>query len=394
VVFEKAYSPSSWTRTAIASLLTSRHPFEHRVLTEKQHEVLDPEALTLAEFLADRGHKTALFYTNPHYKFGVDQGFSYTDYVWNDAADRVVDRADRWLAENADEPFFLLIHFMDPHDKYEYHAEFPFTFKSFQLRWVMQLYEDAGGGGGFGDSCANRTEHKGITDDGLAEFQAAYDGEIAFTDLQIGRLLDSLEAHGHKEDTLVIITADHGEEFLDHGGFWHGCTLYDELIRAPLLIQASALPPRRINQLVSLVDVFPTIVDLIDGESLPALELSGQSLLPLMLGEPWQERPVVSATAFRGAPQHAVISGQYKLILHTENDQRELYDLRFDTGERLNLLTATAAPGRSQALAAAVEAELRALGYGQPRPINYGRTEAIADEELLRQLEALGYVGD
>lgn len=334
-VFERAYSTSSWTRPAIASLLTGKHPTELGIMSEGGKHRLSEHATTLPELFADLGYETAGWYTNPHFKFGMEQGFRERNYRPTDDAEKVYDEVVSWVTQQAQSRYFLLVHTVDPHDVYKHHEEFPFAPQKSKMRTVAYLFPKSGSG--IGGSCSNRDKARALSDEELAEMRACYDQEVAFTDRQIGRLVDALEETGQMDRTIIVFSADHGEEFRDHGSYWHGCTLYDELVRVPLLIYVPGTMGRRIQAPVSIVDLYPTLVDLITPPALEEIDVSGRSLRPLLEVAPWKSPPVYATTEFRGPLRQMVILGDRKLVSSPSATDIEAYDLGRDPKETKNL---------------------------------------------------------
>ncbi len=166
-----------------------------------------------------------------------------------------------------------------------------------------------------------------------------YDGEIAYTDHQIGRLLDGLAELGLQQKTIVALLADHGEEFLEHGGTRHGRVLYNEVIKVPLIIYVPTFKGKRINQEVSCLDLFPTLLNLAGLR--PPREMDGVSLVPLMLDKGTHHRRAVYSQHINlwnwDLLKAAIIKDGWKLIYTVEGNQYELYDLNADPGEQDNL---------------------------------------------------------
>jgi arylsulfatase A-like enzyme len=206
---------------------------------------------------------------------------------------------------------------------------------------------------------------------------------------QLGRLLDGLDALGLAQDTLVVLTADHGEEFLDHGGFEHGHTLYQELLRVPLFVRLPGVvaPGSVVQEPVGLVDVAPTLCELA-GLS-PPRSFGGRSLVPLLRGEPLAPRAHLAHGNFWGDPLTSWTSGDLKLILtpaRGEDPERvELYDLARDPGERRDL--AAERPDEVRRLRDELEAVRAHLAAGA------GGAPVELDSATRARLEALGYLG-
>lgn len=333
VVFDRAYAASSWTRSSIASLLSSMWPDEHGILSESMDERLAASVYTLPEILRDNGYTTAGWYTNPHFRFGLEQGLTERNYRPGGSADWVYRGAVSWLHHyDRKKPFFLLLHNIDPHDVYRYHREFPFAPKDSQFRKVSDWFPNARFG--VGKSCSNPI--LSLPEGGIEEMEACYDQEVAYTDHHLGKLLSTLGKLGLMKNTVIIITADHGEEFLDHGGLWHGCTLYDELVRIPLIVYIPRIEHRRITIPVSSVDLYPTLIDFALPAKLAELQLSGQTLRPSLEGRKQPRVPAYMATRFRGPLRQAVVLGRYKMIKRA-GEKARLYDLLADPNERHEL---------------------------------------------------------
>lgn len=383
-VFENARSTASWTRPAIASLLTSEYSFVHGIYRESNENRLSRSTPTIQRMLRNHGFRTEAILTQPHYRFGMDRDFDAIRIEANRSAELVYDEAIEFLDQHGDRPFFLLIHNLDPHDHYEFHQGFSERPESSQLRTTRDLLPAQVDGNHIGfDSPLNRVVP--LDPAQLAELEDNYDGEIRYLDHHFGRLLDALEERGMLDETLLIVTADHGEEFLDHGSYWHGGTLHEELVRVPLLVRAPGLGSGHVAAPVSLVDVLPTVAEWV-GAPTPKTA-RGRSLLPLMRGEPAEPRPLFSATGFRRKRiEQSVVMGGKKLIRFEDGqfialydldaDPLEQYDLGPDDPDRSALEARLPPPRRPTADAAAPPLELdattknalRALGYATNSP--------------------------
>ena len=260
-------------------------------------------------------------------------------------ADRVTDTALRWLRGQGRRPVFLLVHYFDPHWPYAppetYRALFPDGYRG----PLDTSYDSISK---FLDPLTP------IPDDYRDHLIDRYDGEIRFVDDQIGRLLDGLAASGRASRAWVVVTADHGEEFKDHGSMGHGRRVYEETIRVPLMIGRAAatgaaavdapgpggvVAGSRVSVPVSGIDLFPTITALA-GAPAPA-GLQGVSLAPALAGgsgaTPSPDRPLVCETIRLNAHLKAVRRGRLKLIQSMDENRSELYDLIADPRERRDL---------------------------------------------------------
>jgi arylsulfatase A-like enzyme/Tfp pilus assembly protein PilF len=363
VVFDQVMTAAPLTLPAHSSIMTGHFPPKHGV-RDNGGFFLGPEAVTLAEILAERGYQTGAavgaFVLDS--KWGLDQGFgTYQDDFDLSAVkamslasvkrpgNEVVDLALAWMEGVADQRFFAWLHLYDPHAPYE--SPEPF-----------------------------RSEYRGHP----------YRGAIAFTDAQVGRVFDFLEARGLSENTVVIVTADHGEGLGEHGEETHGFFVYESSMRVPLIVRAPGrgLTPRRVSQPVRTVDIMPTVLDLLG--MAPGQPVEGVSLLPLMSGETGE----LALEGYGEAmyPLHhygwsaltAIRSDRYKLI---DAPRPELYDLDRDPGELTNLFDAR----RSVADAMLRQHRDRTRRMEDDAP-DAVQTEDV-DPETRARLAALGYVG-
>ncbi len=400
VVFERACAHAPWTLPSVATLLTSLHPQEHGAggwldlsglaaggPTRPRFHGLDAEIETLAERFHDAGYATAAVFNVDFLaeSFGLTQGFAHVDTLWSNnnrdvrtAAGTTAAALD-WLAANRRRPFFLMVHYFDPHAVYAPPPAFRRRFAAPRDR----TSDDAV----FGtrqDLLGLRGGRIELDHAVLARAERLYDGEIAYTDSEIGHLLAGLDELDLRSSTLAVVTADHGEEFLDHGGFEHGHTLYDELLRVPLILALPAvLPPQRVARRVRLIDVAPTLCEL---TGVPAASsFTGRSLFAAE-AEP-ADRPVLAHGNFWGPPWVSWYSGPYKLILTpgpAGAETAELYVPAQDPGEQHDL--SSAEPQVVKRLKAELQAERRWLGA------RARGTEIELSPEERERLRALGYL--
>jgi len=387
--FERAYAPVPTTGPTHATLFTSLHPLRHGVLNNA--EVLSAEHETLAELLAAQGYDTAAFVGSYilDAKFGFDQGFALYEAEFQEEgstalargvvghtakggtdrrAERTTELAIDWLEKGRDpeRPFFLFVHYFDPHFPYGAPDDF---------------------------LASQRAERAASGEEPWSP--ASYDGELLYVDAQIGSLLDRLDALGLGEQTLVVVTADHGESLGEHGHIGHGLHLYEEAVRVPLLLRFPGRIPEAlvVEAPAATVDLVPTILELLDLRS-PSAEHQGESLATALRagGALDAERPVylqrrrfrvrkVGATPVRGE-KLGVVAGRWKYIEAPDEDSRELYDLQADPAEGENLVDAR--PEKAAELSRLLSS-WRGEQVGTPR----AATE-ISDDDRER-LRALGY---
>lgn len=359
ILFEEALSPIPLTTPAHSSLLTGTYPPTHGVRLNNGH-ALAASSITLAERLHDAGYKTGAFVggfpLDPG--FGLSQGFDTYDAHFTKAsetsssvaertADEVAAPAIAWLDRNAAGPFFLFVHFFDAHLPYEPPPPFASTY----------------------------------ADD-------PYAGELAYVDAALGKILDRLHALSLDGDTLVVVTADHGEGLNEHGEKSHGYFIYQSTQHVPLVMRIPGGPKgRRVAERAGLVDVMPTILDLAGVK--PSRPLQGASLRAAIAGERAADRPrgiyceSLVATQFGCASLSGLVEGGWKYILAP---RPELYDLANDPGEGHNVVDA------QPAIALRMRERLQTMRQELEAGASEGG-EAAPDPDAVARLQSLGYVG-
>ena len=381
VVFDRAFSSSSWTVPAFASMLTGLPPSAHGAGFEVEGAAQFWERTALREGVAsltqrlDRnGFRTIGFLSNAFLepRFGLDRGFdAYHLYERERGADHAIDAALEWISANGDEPFFMLLHFMEPHAPYAPPEAFRgrFTGES-EFRKVEPLKVRR----------ARASVYEASDRDYLV---GRYDEEIAALDERLERLFDGLGERW--SDTLIVFASDHGEEFLEHGSFDHGHSMMQELLHVPLMLWAPGVEPRRVDAPVSLADVTPTILEAVGLPWEVRSPVAGRSLWGLVSGdEAGPERDLLAEGLLFGSDRKALIRWPYKLVLDPSTGERRLVDLVADPEERRDI-----APERPE-LADEMEEALRARteAAGERSAVSAGEVGA----ETARELEALGYV--
>ncbi len=357
VLFERVASPAPATLPAVTSILSGLHPYHHGVRYNNYYRVGDGIPL-LSEAFSRAGYRTAAFVSAYvlHSSFGLSRGFDLYDeqfaagrknLVGLDAtagserqAAETTAGALRWLAESR-EPFFLLLHYFDPHYPYQPPA----------------IYD--------------------------GRFNSAYDGEIANVDLNIGRLLTFLRERDLLDNTLLLVTGDHGEGLAEHNEDTHAFNQYDTTLRVPLIIRFpdGAHAGRRIKPLVRLIDIAPSLLDYAGLE--PWATLDGESLLPLLTRQAGGSRPAYAEAVapyieFRWPIIFSLNSGRYKLIL---KKRPELYDLYYDPGETRDLAM------EKQELVAEMSGAIRKFYAAPGAVIVTGKLKTEEKQKLL----SLGY---
>ncbi len=306
--FEKAFSPSPWTKTAVGSILTSLYPHEHGAY--KWADNLNNQSLTLTEIFRNKNYRTFSAQANGLItsRYGFHQGFQIYKEMTNDLAENLTDEFVTWLNRNKRRPFFAYLHFMDTHYPYKVPGHYTRTYAS------------------EGQSALNLDELKSqdirlLTEMGMAQNDKdhivdLYDDSIVYFDIHFGRIIDALRANQILDKTIVILLADHGEEFWRHGSFGHGHTLYNELLHVPLLIRyTKILPAKKVPFPVQLIDLYPTILSLtrVDSDH----EIKGKDLLPAILNDREAKRVIYFEGILHGGEKRGVYKDGWKLIQNT-----------------------------------------------------------------------------
>jgi len=395
--FTNCQAQSSKTRPSVTSILTSLYPPAHGV--EKKMDGYPPDLVHFPQILGEMGYSTVGLINNINLTpfFGFDHGFDVYRYLEpslyfgaNDDASNLViygtarklmekaragiyhvrhyywegeavaNLTSRWLTASPPQPFFLWVYLMDPHDPY---FEHPYNGKA-----------------------TARVVNPDPPIEQLPVLFDRYSGEVRYMDEQVGRILSALQASGKAENTIVIFTADHGEEFLDHGGWWHGTTLYQEAVHVPLIIRLpqNCLAGTVRNDPVMGVDIAPTVLDLV---SVPRPETWAG--IPLFSEVADSDRVRFSEVDHEGNQVRAIRQGDWVWIEANPGNPRglpgfALYNLATDPGEHAdvsprnpvvmaqmrNLLMDVRAKALAQkgvipqmAIDQATEERLRALGY-------------------------------
>jgi arylsulfatase A-like enzyme/Flp pilus assembly protein TadD len=364
VLFQKAYTPVPITLPAHASLFTGTYP-----MVTGMHDFsgnrLSPDQPTLASLLRAQGYSTAGIVGAAvlDSRFGLDSGFDYyydefdfsrLDEQNLDAmerpADVVTDRALAWLGQNSSKPFFLFVHLYDPHHPYLPPAPYDAEYRN-----------------------------------------NPYDGEIAFVDAQIGRIMSFLAERDLYDPTLIVLASDHGEGLGEHGEETHGLFIYTTTLQVPLIVKLPArqsVARKQVAVPVSLIDVLPTVLQL-TGNAVPG-HVQGKSLLPLMLGRDEKLHDGLYAESylprihFNWSELRSIRVGDYHFI---RAPRPELYDLSKDPGERRNLHANE--KERAEVLRATLSELVKEYTPGEGAQ---SAEESPLDPVLSERLKSLGYV--
>jgi arylsulfatase A-like enzyme len=348
MVYTNAYSNAPWTKPSVATLFTSLYPQVHGII-DSSH-VLPNTALTIAELLRNDGYRTFFINGgNPFVdnRFNFNQGFDYYHYLSHktkSAAD-VTHSLLSQLVTRKHEKFFAYVHYMDAHAPYNTN-EYNNFFREKPDEQVFLNRKIPKG-----DVIRKMTANDELTEQHKRDVIALYDGQIRYIDDNIQRILTFLQQEHLFENTVVIVTSDHGEEFWEHNNFEHGHTLYNELIRVPLIISGGTIESSNITARVSLIDVLPTVLDMTD-IPVDSLNLQGVSLLKTVQhNDNSRLLPVFATGTLYGNEKYCLIRGNKKMIVTSDkkegkwdligyrNENRsELYNVPTDADEHENLI--------------------------------------------------------
>lgn len=348
VSFANHYAVASWTVPSFMSYFTSLYPSEHGVVnkfsaytpTEKKISNLaeiSPEVQTLAQAFKEAGYKTGGFTGDAGVNsvFGYAQGFDvYTDEVAFGSVGNSSQHALKWLDENEGEPFFMFLHGYDAHG---------------QFSGIDETYESRFGEKGEFEITPSR--QRDLREQGLAEGDLTmsegevqawndwYDSKILDADERIGSFLEEMEKRGLLGSTVVVVISDHGTEVYDHKRLDHGYSLYNELIRVPLVVAVPGQEKSRlIKTQVRSIDLAPTLFAItgIDINEVWESQVQGKSLISVITGEDKTNRPVFSETDYRNFTHKRsyIDEDGWKLIYTLETGGSELYNIRKDPMER------------------------------------------------------------
>ena len=377
-VFDNAVATAPWTLPSMASQMLSRYPMYHGAVMETLSANEDP---SLFERLAEEGFAVVGVTANPYIcaERSLARGFDAL-FATDGRATEVNSLALRALDLSLGGDLALFVHYMDPHTSYHPPPPYDRMFDDPAYRGVVQ-----------GVTNFDKV-YPVISSADTEHLKALYDGEIAFTDTAISHLVRELEARGLVRDAVIAYTADHGEEFRDHGSWAHSRTLYQELVHVPFALRVPGVPPGRIAQPVSLVDLAPTLLDAFGIPSPPTFQ--GRSLLPLLRGKAVSMTDAFAETILTPDRNQLVAlrSANWKYVLTVPRDRdpepvplrEELYDLATDPGERLNRASSPeCAPLRRRTLAYLSHAR----AHSHPGP------PAVLDPQAIEKLRAWGYGG-
>lgn len=385
--FKNAYTTMPTTLPAHASLFTSLYPTQLNI--RRNGEKVPAEVTTLAEILKSSGYTTTAFVSAVvlDERYGISQGFeTYEDNFGKynqQTAGNTLAKTVSWLKNHNNDPFFLFVHFYDPHTPY--YAPDPFR-KKFQAPNRPQPPEL--------EFLQNPGQYTPVL---VKQVIAAYDASVAYADWAVGKLLHRLEQLGLDENTLVVLISDHGEsldELITRYGyaFDHGEFLYVHELRIPLIVrmpEAKSQRKKMVHSLpVSIVDIMPTILELLHIE--PPELVSGRSFLPVLYKEKISPQPIFSERrTFKIVPKpylkgnsYSIIEDNWHLIFST-NRNNEFYDMAVDPYE-----TSPINSNYERALDMIGKLQIK---LKQIKPM-FGPTKFETNKESIERLRSLGYI--
>ncbi len=394
IIFNRAYAQGNWTLASTSTLFTSLHPTSHNALSRKR--ILPKEAKTLIENLKVAGYKTAGFSNSPFFmeNFGLRQGFDYfytgqSNFIWKlhffvigKISNRLLMLKDKnltmqtisWIKSNSSQKFFIYLHYMATHAPYR----IP---KAYEKIYVKEDIPDRIYLPSRHSVEINPAQKENLLD--------RYDGTIRFVDDEIGKLLDLLQSLDLKENTLLIIAADHGEAFGEHGNWGHGRTLYQETIKIPLIIWYPEIPCNQMvsNELVGLVDIKPTILNIVGIKQSEIYQ--GKDLISRITKENslYQQKGSREEIFSEGRPKVRCIitSTNWKLISNETEGKIELYNLEQDPQEKHNVFNLY--PEIAKNLQERLTARFKEFEKQALKP-----AKASISAETRRRLKSLGYI--
>lgn len=378
-VFRYAHTQENWTKPSVATLLSGMMPWQHQATSGDA--VLPSKVNTMAEILRKNGFKTAAYVANGYVsdKFGFEQGFdSFRNYIREgrrSQAKFVAEDVLKWLDKHPKDPFFLYVHTIDPHVPYMPPKDILATYDSDPYDGKVNFGKDR--------ALLEKIKSGKVKTNARdrRRLEALYDAEVTYHDIYFGKIVEGLKERGLFEDTVMVFTSDHGEEFFDHDSVGHGHSMWEELLHVPLAIRWPGMTSegQKFETSAGLVDVLPTLCEILAIEC----ATSGESLVPLMK----RGRDLSTRTSVSGFMDgwRAVHIGRYKLI-HRTLGKFQVFDIVEDPGETKDL--APNSPILTRYLRAMLGLKLEET---RTKKLKKKKTQIDATTEA--QLRALGYVG-
>ncbi len=395
VKFENVVSPSSWTLPAVASILTSMYVPEHGSGVEKfKYGKLDHDLDTLAEILSREGYDTAAFsvsyIVSQQFNFhqGFDSFFDFSPYCFYWQGDKIaVEQAKKWVSQKRERPFFVFFHMMNPHVPYSVGPHLTHSSEKVMRPIVADDF--------FRSTIFNYFSLRNLCPPGKDPQKHAqspllknYDNEIKRTNDSMEEFFAALEYNGLLDNTLIVVTGDHGEEFKEHGNFGHGHNLYQEVIHVPLIIAGPHIenPGKTVPEMVSTMDIMPTVLETA-GVPMPP-QIKGTSLWPHIRNNEYRNRPFYSELDLSDKKfMMSVIKNNYKLIRTWEDRKEEelLFHLEDDPEEKKDLAS------KNRPMVKELSPLLDEMLEKRKRYLKKAKESHISSEDE-NMLKALGYV--
>jgi arylsulfatase A-like enzyme len=393
ILFENVIAQTNWTKPSLASLHTSLYPSVHKTdsrgetgdRTDEQARnranILDVRFRTMAQEFKEGGYLTAGVSNGgyAHSFFGFGRGFDYYENQGGGLKSCGY-RMLQWVLKDSNAPFFAWIHAWDIHFPYMDRPPYNRLFTSQRAEIVL-------------DAATRYRVNQGdrnLTAGELEFLEGMYDGAIKYVDDLIATFVHELEHLGLSQNTILVITADHGEAFMEHGFVEHTECLYGEVLQVPLILVGPGLGGgRRIKSQARLIDIMPTLLEL--GGLSPQADIQGASLLPWIAGNVSNNLIAASETE-RGGGQVAISDGLHKLIKRKSDGRMEVYDLAADPKEKSNI--AVTEPGALAKMENLLASWLRETKFRADR---YWSDDAGAENtemsaEVVGRLQDLGYL--
>jgi choline-sulfatase len=385
IQFERAYTQAVYTLASTGTLMSGLDPYRHQVIYRKS--ALPDKIYTLAERFRDGGYATGTFVSNGNASsiFGMTQGFQEVREVFREKnysgwGSDITNAFTSWLQTlKSGRPFFAYMHYREPHapfnppESFKNHFTNPnyigYRDASYEMRRKINM----------GEVNATPADREYI--------EATYDENLRYGDYEVGRVIKKLKDSKLYDNTILIVTADHGEAFWEHNFQGHNSQLYEESVHIPFILKLSSktgLHKKTVNNTVRTVDVYPTLVDLMQ-LSRRNWNVDGHSFIPYIVSDKLEDAPVLTQTIAEQA--YSWMEGNFKYIYHRHTNTEELYNLKTDPGERTNLINTD--PIQAGYLRS------RLFGWHEEKKTAGSRIKtdrAVMDESTRENLKALGYI--
>ncbi|MHC4158706.1 MAG: sulfatase [Planctomycetota bacterium] len=391
ILFKKAIVAAPWTLPSVASILTSQYPCVLGVYDKLT--VIDSRFPLFSEIFKQHNYTThgIVSHTLMSARFGLGRGFDHYDEesTFCDegiSSPTVTSKAISFLQQSHKQPFFLLLHYFDPHYNYTLHKQYNY-FPSYNGNLksghpMMELW---------------RIRHQ-LSENDIKFLLSLYDSEIAFTDEYIGKLLNELKKLGLYDNSIIIVTSDHGEEFMERGWIGHTRTLHQELLWVPLIIRLPAGGAQVVKQPIGLIDIMPTILkyfgwkipDGLEGQTLNLCQCASIASRPIFsetfnpqLLRILQQEPV------RPIAYRSIILDNWKYIYDQQSGSEQIYDLSEDPYEKNNL--SEQQTEQHNGLKALLSNWIKYVKTKEKQGSSHDASELFTPEQR-KHLESLGYL--